>query len=266
MDGRARDGLGERIARVPPGGRGARVALAALAIAAVGVMLGAFAVLEGDLPEDLTSVGAFVASLVRRYGVPACLALLYVEESGVPLPVPGDVYVVYIGTVSAGSLAKLAGAWLAIIAVVVGGATNLYLISRRWAHRLVTGRVGQLLHLDAERLAQVERWLRRWGALAIIFGRHVPGMRIPITVLAGAFEVPYRVFAPSVAVSTAIWAGVWLVLGARFGPSIEGVLTRNRSLYLAAIGAAVLLLAVIVVRAWRSSGQRRADEPGRQTG
>jgi membrane protein DedA with SNARE-associated domain len=265
MDGPARESLGEWIARVPPRGRGARLALAG-AIALVGVVLAVLATLEGDLPEDLTSLGALIASLVRRYGAPAALALLYVEESGVPLPVPGDVYVVYLGTLSAGSLAKLAGAWLAIIAVVVAGATNLYLISRRWAHQLVTGRVGRLLHLDAERLARVEGWLRRWGALAIIFGRHVPGMRIPITVLAGTFGVPYRVFAPSVAVSTAIWAGAWLTLAARFGPSVAGVLTRHRSLYLAAIGVAVLVLAVLLVRAWRSSNRRPGDEPGRTTG
>jgi membrane-associated protein len=240
MDGPARHTAGERIARVPPRGRGARLALAALAIVLVGVVLGVVATL---------------------YGAPACLALLYVEESGVPLPVPGDVYVVYLGTLSAGSLAKLAGAWLAIIAVVVAGATNLYLISRRWAHQLITGRVGQLLHLDPERLARVERWLSRWGALAIIFGRHVPGMRVPITVLAGTFGVRYRVFAPSVAVSTAIWAGVWLALAARFGPSVAGVLTRHRSLYLAALGAAVLVLALVLVRAWRSSGRRPGREP-----
>src|SRR5438034_7177219 len=125
MGGRARETLGERIAGMPPRGRGARLALAALAIALVGVVLAVVATWEGDLPEDLTSVGAVGASLVRRFGAPACYALLYIEESGVPLPVPGDVYVVYLGTVSSGSAARLLLAWLGVIAVVVAGSTNL---------------------------------------------------------------------------------------------------------------------------------------------
>ncbi len=259
----ARDALGERGAGQLPRPRRARWPLVALAILAVAALLGVLAALEGDLPEDLTSLGGFVASLVRRYGAPASLALLYVEESGVPLPVPGDVYVVYLGTVAAGSTARLLVAWVAIIAVVVAGSTNLYLISRRGAHRLVTGRLGRLLHLDPGRLARVEGWMGRWGALAIIFGRHVPGMRIPITVLAGTFEVRYRVFAPSVAVSAAIWAGTWLWLAARFGPRVQQVLTGHRLPYLAAVAVVVVLLAILVVRAWRSSGRRpaTADQP-----
>jgi membrane protein DedA with SNARE-associated domain len=76
--------------------------------------------------------------------------------------------------------------------------------------------------------------------LAIIFGRHIPGFRVPITLAAGIFRVPYPVFAASVAVSTAIWAGVFIIVGINFGGRLEAFLRVHRE-------ASWLFVAVIVV-------------------
>src|SRR3984893_7575765 len=225
------------------------------AIAVVALILLGVGVVEGDLAEDLTQAGNLVAALLDRFGAAACLALLYVEESGVPLPVPGDFYIAFMGKLYAGSLSSLLTVWLAIIAVVLAGSSNLYWISRRWGPRLLRNpAVARLLRLDGDLLERAHRWFDRWGALAIIFGRHLPGFRITITVIAATMGVPFRVFAPSVAISTAIWAAVGLRLGATLGQSIGHVLSANTWIYLVVFVAAILLLATVLVRAWRSWG------------
>jgi membrane-associated protein len=234
-----------------------RRALAWLPVAGLALLLVALAFLQSDLPEDFGDLRDFAGTVLRRFGAPASLALLYLEESGIPFPVPGDVYVAYLGNLAAGSIPALVGAWLGVIAVVVAGASNLYLVSRRWGHRLVTHRLGAALHLDPGRVARIERWLARWGAVTIIFGRHLPGFRIPITVMAGTFEVRYRVFALSVAVSTAVWAGIWLLLGRRYGRAVAHLFNQHRWGYLAAVGVVVLVVAYAVARAWRSTGRDR---------
>jgi membrane protein DedA with SNARE-associated domain len=229
-------------------------------VLAVGVVAGVLLVLtllEGDVAEDVTGVGALVSGFLNRFGAGACFALLYIEESGIPLPVPGDVYVAYLGKVSSSSFWNLVLAWLGIIAVVVGGSTNLYLISRRWAPLLLRHRlVHDVLGVDEARLERVRRWSNRWGALAIIFGRHVPGFRIPVTVLAATTGVPYRIFAPSVAVSTAVWAGVGLWIGATFGQSISNSLARYPWIYLVGLGLIIVAVAVAVVRLWRGGDRQ----------
>ncbi len=233
-----------------PGGRSRRL-LALLSVLGVALVLLVVAFLEGDLPEEVIDVVAFARGALTRYGAPLSFGLLYIEESGVPLPVPGDVYVAYLGNISAGSLPKLLVAWLGIIAVVAAGSTNLYLVSRRWGRRLVENRLGTVLRLDRGRLERAEGWFARRGPLAIVFGRHLPGFRIPITVIAGIFRVRYRVFAPSVAVSTAIWAGVWVWLGARFGTAVASALGSQSWTLLAVAAAIVLVLAYVLVRAVR---------------
>src|SRR3979409_1684925 len=100
------------------------------------------------------------------------------------------------------------------------------------------------------------RWFARWGVLAIIFGRHIPGFRVPLTVVAGTIKFPYRKFALSVAVSTSVWAGFYLRLGNIFGNPVIAFLSANTWIY--AVGGAGLVIGVAyfgvrVVRIARSS-------------
>jgi membrane-associated protein len=228
-----------------------------LAAIVLGVLVLAF--VESGVPEELSDLVGLAGGALRRFGAAASLAFLYLEESGVPSPLPGDVYVVYLGTAAVGSVARSIAAWLGIVAVVVAGSSNLYLVSRRWGHRLVEHRMAAALHLDRDRLLRAERWMARWGPVAIIFGRHLPGLRIPITVMAGVLEVPYPEFAASVAVSTAIWAGVWIVLTARFGSRVIGWLGPRPWLSLPVVAVGGLLFAYLGLRLWRATDRDGAN-------
>jgi membrane protein DedA with SNARE-associated domain len=210
--------------------------IGAIALVAV-VALVLIAFLEGDIPDIDLGVAA---TILKGKGWVGAMALLYAEESGVPLPVPGDFYVMYVGRQTGGNWLLLLGAWLALIAVVVLGATNLYLLARRFGRRWVDGRLGEILHLTPERLARAELAFKRWGVLAIIFGRHIPGLRVPITVVAGTLRTPYPVFAASVAVSSAVWAGVFLIVGVTIGDRVQNFLSAHHGTY-------VLIGAVLVV-------------------
>lgn len=224
---------------------GARSIVAILLLLLALVLL----VVLGDDLLDLTApLRSAVTSLLGRYGPPAAFALLYLEESGLPLFVPGDVYVMYIGHGAAGQPLIWIASWLGLTMCVTLGATNLYLISRRLGRRLVHGRVGKALHLSEERLVQGERWFARWGLWAIIFGRHVPGLRIPITVAAGALSVSYPVFAFGVAISSAVWAAFFMLIGSTFGDEIQTVFPRLQRKGVLLAGALLLVVAVILLR------------------
>ncbi len=215
------------------------------------------AVLYGDLPELVHTGGRGLRVLFNRYTFAPGFALLYIEESGIPLPAPGDVFVMYIGVHIPHTLWAWLVAWLGLILAVTLGATNLFLISRRLGPRLVRSRVADYMHLTPERLEKAQRWFQRYGVLAIIFGRHIPGFRVPITVAAGMLGVSYRMFAPSVAVSTAIWAGVMLTLGMTIGPRLALLLHAHGQIYV--IWAAIV---VLLVAGMYLGQRRRASRPG----
>src|SRR5258708_36230037 len=118
--------------------RNVRIAGVAILIAAAIVVS---AILQGDVP-DVVEWGVFwMRHILRRYAYLASYGLLYLEESGIPLPAPGDVFVMYVGAHVPRYLAAWLTAWLGLIGVVVLGATNLFFISKRLGRRLAGGRL-----------------------------------------------------------------------------------------------------------------------------
>ena len=143
--------------------------------------------------------------------------VIFFEELGVPLPVPGDVAIAYGGYLTTTGAIPFPMAFLAVVGgAVLGSACNLT-ISRRFGRPLIQ-RFGPYLGITDERLAWAERIFKRWGPWAIIVGRQIPGMRIVLSALSGILEVPYGVFIPCVAVSASIWAVIFLELGRLLGP------------------------------------------------
>jgi membrane protein DedA with SNARE-associated domain len=206
------------------------------------------AILQGDVPDVLEAGTVWVRHILHRYTYLASYGLLYIEESGIPLPAPGDVFVMYVGAHVPRNIVSWFVAWVGLIGVVVLGATNLFFISRKFGRRLAESRYAEAIHLSPERLQKAEDWFKRYGVVAIIFGRHIPGFRVPITVAAGALKVSYPVFAASVAVSTAIWAGVVMTIGVAFGPRMEAFLNVHRVTYWIWAGVVLVMIGVIVYR------------------
>jgi membrane protein DedA with SNARE-associated domain len=191
--------------------------------------------------------------LLPPWEVLRVLGLLYVEESGVPIFVPGDVLIIYAGHQTARDPIALVAAWVLAVLAVTLGATNLYLLARWLGRRLLSGRLGLVLHLTPERLDRAEATFRRWGPVALIFGRHIPGGRIPITVAAGILEVPYPIFAGCVALSSAIWAGGWLAAGVAFGDSVAALLDRYEFIGYLTFGVLVAGTVVFFAIRWRTT-------------
>ena len=207
------------------------------------------------------SIGGFISD----NGILAPFGLLLVEEAGLPLPVPGDVSVMYVGHhISTGDIDWYV-AWLGLIATVVAGSRVLYWLAR-WKGEHLVKRVGRFMHINDRSLRRAEGWFHKRGVLAIIFGRHIPGLRIPITLAAGTLKFSYPAFAASVAVSTAVWAGAFLIVGATLGErAIHALLHPHRgSDVVLVLGLAGLAAAVIVLR--RRSRRHAAASPALATG
>ena len=185
-------------------------------------------------------------------------AVIFLEELGIPLPAPGDVAIAVGGYMTTTGRIPLWEAYVAVVMGAVLGSSCLYALSLRFGHPFLV-RLGPYVGLSALRLAKAENSFRRWGPWAIIVGRHIPGMRIVLSAFAGAFEIPYRIFLPSVIVSSAVWAAIFLSLGRYLGARSR-LLFRLLPAHLIPWLILVVVIAVVVLLAYEHGyqGPRRA--------
>ena len=222
----------------------------------VGLTLGALAAgIAGAVihPGFATQVTAAEAGIQQKVGVELAIAGIYLEESGVPLPLPSEISIGYLGQHLNRNPLALFAAWLGLTALIVLGSTNLFAASRRFGPRLVSGRLGTALHLTPSAVARARRWFARWGPLAIGVSRYVPGLRWGMAVACGTVGVSYRTFWVSTAISASIWAGGLLTLGVTMGDAVGRVIAEHvwLSLLLPLPAAAVVttgLIRLVVVR------------------
>jgi membrane protein DedA with SNARE-associated domain len=194
-----------------------------------------------DIPD------ALVDAILQRSALAVPFALLAGEEAGVPLPVPGDVVIAYIGYRAAHGAVSYPLAFVALMAAVLVGSSILYYASSRWGQALVT-RLGKYMHLSEAHVLSAERRFQAHGPWFIIIGRHIPGLRIPITVFCGISQVSYRLFLASTTVSVVVWIAFWLMVGSRLGKQAVHLL-HSPHWYTLLIPIAVMGAVVLTVRA-----------------
>ena len=146
----------------------------------------------------------------------ALALLIGIEEAGVPLPLPGDLAIMFMGSQIALGSANPAAVIAVAAASATAGASVLYWISRRLGLELLR-RFGRYVRIDEQKIESFERWFLQHGGLAIIIGRMIPGLRIAVAIFAGLARVPFPRFVLYTAISSTIWAGFFTALGWYFG-------------------------------------------------
>ena len=168
--------------------------------------------------------GQALTHLINAHKALAILGVIALEEVGIPVPLPGDAFIAFAGHLVARNALDPVSAFLSVVLGAMLGSSVLYWLARRFGQPFVR-RYGPYMHVKQERVDRLERWFKRWGPLAVIVGRHVPGFRIVLSVCAGVFGVSYPVFVTSVAISSSLWAGMFLFIGYRLdrqiGPYME---------------------------------------------
>jgi membrane protein DedA with SNARE-associated domain len=173
------------------------------------------------------TIARALLEFIQQWGDGAIFLIFLLEESGIPMPLPGDLVLIWAGTrVSSGQSQGLLVLLLVELATVIG-ASVLYWLAARGGRPLIE-RYRRFLHLDAAKLARAEAWMGRNATQAIILGRLMPGLRIVTPLAAGVFKVPSRIFLPALAIGALLYAAFWLALGVFFGPSIIAVLEGPR--------------------------------------
>jgi len=177
-------------------------------------------------------------------------------ENVVP-PIPADVFVVAGGILAAHGAAR---AWLVFLVTWIpnaASAVGVYLAARRFGGRFFRMPVARWL-LRQHQLEQVGHFYARWGVLAILLGRLLPGWRSMVPVFAGVTRMSAGRAIPPLVLASAMWHGLLVYLGVLAGRNLEAIVALLSTLsgFLVWIGLA--LLVVLIAWWWRTRHPREA--------
>jgi len=202
------------------------------------------------------------ANFLERWHYAGLGAVILAEEAGIPLPLPGDLFIAAMGFLAHSGRARFLPTAAIVTAATVVGASALYLASRH-AGRPLLLRVARRFGYTEARERRIEARLGRRGVLTVVVGRLIPGLRIVMTVVAGALRLRHATFALGTLVAGLVWATIYFWLGYALGAGYERLAGRvdlEAIWPFALAGAAALAVGVLL---WRARLRRRAAAQAR---
>ena len=191
---------------------------------------------------------ASVLAFLARWQYLGAFAGIFLEEAGVPLPVPGDVFIAALGASGRAGHASYLMTTLLVFTDTLSGSAVLFEISRRLGQPLLR-RVGHRFGFDGARADRVEVWLTTHGSVTVALGRLVPGFRIVLTVAAGALRMGRTNFLVGAAAASILWAAIYYWLGYALGAGVTQMIrtAAGRAYHNPEVAAAVVVVVVLAV-------------------
>lgn len=165
--------------------------------------------------------------LFEHYAYESLILVIFVEELGVPLPLPGDALMLMLGITS---LEGKANFWIVLLLACIftwAGASILFFVAQHFGRPLLHRYQSYLryIHVTPEDVDAMEHYMAHYGSWVLFVARLTPGLRTLATIGAGVLGVPYRKFLTATMAGTIFWTAgyFWLgvLLGRRFADQIE---------------------------------------------
>jgi membrane protein DedA with SNARE-associated domain len=186
--------------------------------------------------------------LVQNYGVVLVLAIVFLEQVG--MPIPALPVLLIAGAVSAGGTLNVLTVFAAAIFACLAGDLIWYGAGRWRGHRILQLLCRISISPDSC-VRQTENFFGRWGVGTLVIAKFVPGLSTIAPTLAGAMNLRLSTFLLFNGIGSAVWAGSGILAGYLLHAQIESMLVwLARMGWYAGLALGMIVLAWICWRLW----------------
>lgn len=190
-------------------------------------------------------------------GVVAAAGVLVFGECtlGLGLVVPGETGLFILGA-TATSAPKFLVMWLVTTVCAVAGDSVGYAIGHRYGPRVRQWKI--VRRHAAHGWDQAAGFLRRHGAVAVLFAIFLPLLRTFMPAVAGASGLRFRAFLPAVLVGAIAWCALHIAVGALAGAAARRIeLFIGRGSWILAVSVVAIIVVATVIKHRRSAAGSR---------
>lgn len=175
---------------------------------------------------------------IIEYGYITIFSLVFLQEIGIPNPVPNELILLFSGYLA--SIGQLSFAWVIITVIIADfvGTSLLYMVFYYFGKSI---KAKKPRWFPLEKVERLGKHLSGKGRWSIYVGRLMPYLRGYISVAAGILEIPPKVFLPAVLFSAITWSGGYVIVGRILGNNWDVISDKLGS------GNAILLLLFLII-------------------
>jgi membrane protein DedA with SNARE-associated domain len=182
---------------------------------------------------------------LNHYGYWAILALVTLEDFGIP--VPGETILIAAAIYAGHQQLNVVGVGLVGFAAAIIG-DNIGFAIGHFGGRALALRWGRYVGLTEDRLTKAEHFFERHGGKIIVVARFIEGLRQANGIIAGITGMHWRRFLAFNALGAALWVGTWVSLGYLAGNHINTIYHYITQYSLYVLIAVVILIVAFIIR------------------
>jgi membrane protein DedA with SNARE-associated domain len=192
------------------------------------------------LPEE-------VVHFITRYGYTAIFILVFLQEIGIPNPIPNELLLVFSGYLSFKGFLYFPFVLFTIIFADFIGTNLLYVIFYN-AGTYIMRKKPKWFPLSDKTIERLTRKISEGGKFNIFIFRVTPFTRGYTSVITGLLHIKPGIFLPIALISAATWATIYVVAGYIIGPSwsLFNENVKNFKYIMFAVLAAVFCIVMFV--------------------
>lgn len=179
---------------------------------------------------------------IAQYGHLAILALIFLQEVGVPSPIPNELVLLFSGYLSYTGVLK---ASLVILAAMVGDLLASFILFELFYFfgKSMMDRKPKWLPISEEKLKKLKLKIDTSGEIGTYIGRVTPFIKGYVSVLCGLIKISQKKYSIVLVTTSLALALVYVGCGYIVGPYLKDVtVLTEQHLYLLPVGAVLIIL------------------------
>jgi membrane protein DedA with SNARE-associated domain len=199
------------------------------------------------LPTKFVTMFEQLVLHISQYGYLAIFLLVFLQEVGVPNPIPNELVLLFSGYLSSTGTLNVALVILCAIAGDLLGSTILY-ITFYFFGKIIVTRKPRWIPLPTRKLEQLSEKIRISGHSGIFIGRLTPFIKGYVSVLSGLMHIAPTKYGVTLLLSSIIWALAYISCGYFAGPYWNWITQHSNTLQYMVICIAAPAIFIVVLR------------------
>ena len=184
---------------------------------------------------------------VTTYGYLAIFILVFLQEVGMPIPIPNELLLIFSGYLSFTKILYLPGVILTAMSADFIAANILYITFYKTGG-FIMRKKPRWIPLSANMIERISSKITKGGNFNILIFRITPFTRGYTSVISGLIHIKPKTFLPIVIFSGIVWAAFWVITGHLIGPSWKLLSKESgnfKTVMLIMLGIALLTVALV---------------------